>query len=355
MIAQAGAGRATAGGWAHAFGKVILLGEHAVVYGVPAIAVGISRGAMARVTPSKEGPSVLRLEGLPIDLRADDDERDLARSFRAVLEASSVRAPCLVEARADLPPGGGLGCSAALGVAIARALDPKADAQLVAERAMGWERVFHGNPSGIDTAVSAQGGCLFFERGRGFERVLLPAIGPAVGAEGSGAASAGKLLLCVGHTGTVSSTKSMVEGLARLRERRGPIVEKSFDAIRALVRNARLAIEAGDVKALGQLMDLNQMLLSGLFLSTQEIERLCGRAREVGALGAKLTGAGGGGCVVALVEDENVAERVLRSWKDDGFDGFLAETPGQPATRDETLARASARESTEPSELERSP
>jgi len=327
--------------WSHASGKVILLGEHAVVYGVPALAVGISRGAMARVTRQDEGPSVLRLEGLPVDLRADDEERDLSRGFRAVLEAARVQGSFLVEARADLPPGAGLGCSAALGVALARALDPTANASLVAERAMQWERVFHGNPSGVDTAVSAEGGCIYFERGRGFERVE----------------TGSPLLLCVGHTGTISSTKSMVEGVARLRERRPEVVAKSFEGIRSLVRNARLALEAGDVRALGQLMDLNQMLLSGLFLSTQEIERLCALARDAGALGAKLTGAGGGGCVAALVENRDTADRVLRAWKEAGFEGFLAETANRhagtrPAEREETPARASVRDL---GELERSP
>ncbi|WP_394839351.1 mevalonate kinase [Pendulispora rubella] len=324
--------------WSHASGKVILLGEHAVVYGVPALAVGISRGALARATPRDEGPSILRLDGLPVELRADDEERDLSRSFRAVLEASGVQGSFLVEARTDLPPGAGLGCSAALGVALARALDPGATAALTAERAMAWERVFHGNPSGVDTAVSAEGGCIYFERGRGFERVE----------------SATPLLLCVGHTGTISSTKSMVEAVARLRERRPEMVAKSFDAIRSLVRNARLAIEAGDVRALGQLMDLNQMLLSGLFLSTQEIERMCGLARDVGALGAKLTGAGGGGCVASLVENRDVAERVLHAWKEAGFEGFLAETTSgsRPADRAETPARGSVRDL---GELERSP
>ncbi|HWL85550.1 MAG TPA: mevalonate kinase [Polyangiaceae bacterium] len=303
--------------WSRAFGKVILLGEHAVVYGVPALAAGIGRGAAARATalPRAAGPSILRLEGLPVDLRADDEERDLARGFRAVLEESAVEGPVLVEARTDLPPGAGLGCSAALGVAIARAVDPGVSADIAAERAAAWERVFHGNPSGIDTAVSAGGGCIMFERGRGFERV-----------------HAAPLLLCIGHTGTISSTKSMVEAVARLRERKTAMVEKSFEAIRALVKNARLALEAGDVRAVGQLMDLNQMLLSGLFVSTHELERLCGTARESGALGAKLTGAGGGGCAVALVDSREVAERVLRAWKAEGFDGFLAETPGHEAT-----------------------
>jgi mevalonate kinase len=123
-----------------------------------------------------------------------------------------------------------------------------------------------------------------------------------------------------------SSTKSMVEAVARLRDRRPEVAEKSFEGIRSLVRNARLALEAGDVVGLGRLMDLNQMILAGLFVSTTEIERMCALARDAGALGAKLTGAGGGGSVVALVKTAEVAERVLFAWEKEGFSSFFART-----------------------------
>ena len=107
-----------------------------------------------------------------------------------------------------------------------------------------------------------------------------------------------------------------------MRARRPQVVDKAFDGIRALVSNARLAIEDGDRFALGRLMDLNQMLLSGLFVSTPEIEAMCEQARAAGALGAKLTGAGGGGSVVALVNGMSGAERVLEAWTKGGFGGF---------------------------------
>jgi mevalonate kinase len=290
-----------------ACGKVILLGEHAVVYGVPAIAVGIERGARAVVTPLPGGPSRLSLPAWNvITTTLENDAHDLSPALRAILAAARITRPVSVEAQASLPPGGGLGCSAALGVAIARALDPRASEAEVEERAMAWERVFHGNPSGIDAAVAARGGCVYFERGKEIEPVRVK----------------GGLTLCLGSTGRSSSTKSMVESVARLRERRPEVVGKAFEGIRSLARNARLAIEAGDRTGLGRLMDLNQMLLSGLFVSTQEIERLCDLARTAGALGAKLTGAGGGGCVVALVPTFAVADRVLEAWKGEGFDGF---------------------------------
>ena len=112
----------------------------------------------------------------------------------------------------------------------------------------------------------------------------------------------------------------MVEHVAKLRERKADLVSKSFEGIRSLVANARLAVEANDRVGLGRLMDLNQMLLSGLMLSTEEIETMCRLAREAGALGAKLTGSGGGGCVVALCEGE--AEPILARWEKEGFRSF---------------------------------
>lgn len=320
-----------------ACGKVILFGEHAVVYGVPAIAVGIDRGAWAEATPCPEGPATLHVRGWNIRVDETTSDVPVGRAFRDLLAATReeqraagapVRGAVAVEAEADLPPGGGLGCSAALGVAVARALDPSADGSTIAARAAAWERVFHGNPSGVDAAVAAHGGCVLFQRGPGpddksIQRVRIP----------------GPLRLCVGNSGQASSTKSMVDAVARLRERRPEITGKAFDAIHTLVKNARLAIEAGDLRAIGQLLDLNQMLLSGLFLSTPEIEQLCATARSAGALGAKLTGAGGGGCVVALVEGDAQASAVLSAWKAEGFDGF-ATTVGAAAVAPRDAAYA---------------
>jgi mevalonate kinase len=309
-------------GAGHACGKVILLGEHAVVYGIPAIAVGIDRGARARALALENGPSRLHVQGWNINVRENEEQHDLARAFRALLESARVASPAFgpyaVDVDADLPPGGGLGCSAAMGVAIARALEPKLGQAAIQDRAMAWERIFHGNPSGVDAAVAARGGCVLFRKGSGLEPVR----------------ARGAIHLCIGNTGMASSTKSMVETVARLRARKLETVEKAFEGIRVLVNSAHVAIEAGDRAALGRLMDLNQTLLGGLFLSTPEIERLCGLARDAGALGAKLTGAGGGGSVVALVPTQVVAEAVLRAWNSAGFKGFSTQVAPEARAHD---------------------
>ena len=183
-----------------ASGKVILFGEHAVVYGVPAIAVGIDRGATATARFSDEaGASTLRVGAWGITIPGDDRETPLGRAFGDLVVASGVRGSVIVEADTDLPPGAGLGCSAALGVAVARALEPDAGTDVIVERAGVWERVFHGNPSGVDAAVATLGGCVEFVRGAPVERVRVP----------------GAFHLCVGHSGQASSTRSMVDAVAR--------------------------------------------------------------------------------------------------------------------------------------------
>ncbi len=298
----------------HACGKLILAGEHAVVYGVPAVALGIDRGAVARGRKLACGPSRLRVTTWSTEVTEADDH-ELARAFRSLLD--SVRTygdldAIEIEASTELPAGGGLGCSAALGVAIARAVAQDANDDEVREHAMAWERIFHGNPSGVDAAVATLGGAVQFVR-EGDRSTIEPIV------------PLGCLVFAIGHSGVASSTRTMVESVARQRAERPTAVEKTFQSIRAVVAGVRLAIESGDRAALGKLLDENQRLLSTLSLSTPSIDVMCGSARETGALGAKLTGAGGGGCVVALAESRAMAEQILAAWRTRSFEGFVAE------------------------------
>lgn len=292
-------------------GKVILLGEHAVVYGRPALAAGIERGVRAEVRPAERTVLAIRPWGCEVTPDQDDE---LGRALAAVIaEQPGAVPPVRIEADVDLPAGAGLGCSAALGVAVVRALASAAGEtptdDVVAGRALAWERVFHGNPSGIDNTMAAHGGIACYRKGAPLEPVR----------------PRRPLLLVVGDSGQPSSTRAMVEGVARQHKRDPERTEKTLDAITALVNNAKLAIEEGDVRALGQLMDMNQALLSSLMLSTAPLEEMCAAARAAGAAGAKLTGAGGGGCMIALADGEAACERVRAAIEATGHRAFVAE------------------------------
>lgn len=306
---------------ARAVGKVILLGEHTVVYGGPAIAIGLTCGAEADVRRSTEtrlslGENVYVLGPEPLS----GAERAPARAFRALL--GELRAPPL-SARAALaiPAGAGLGASAALGVALARAVAALGDekggsAESAVERAaMAWENVFHGNASGIDTAAAQRGGCLWFTRAEG-------AFGLRVG-------RTLEVLVAVVEPGV--STRVMVEGVAERRRTARRDTDQAMEAINGLVESARHAIAGGERAELGRLMTRNHELLMQLGISTPALDHACRRAREAGALGAKLTGAGGGGCVIALVEETTRSE-VLAAWAQLGLtclDATALEGPAQ--------------------------
>jgi mevalonate kinase len=293
-------------------GKTVLLGEHAVVYGMPAIAAGISLGATARASASTS--SSIRIAER--EARAGDGS-ELGRALEQTCAALAV-GPHRIEVDVDVPLGSGLGGSAAIGVAVTRALLSLAGGSETRERvlagAAAWEQVFHGNASGVDAAAAYAGTCIWFTKEHGPEPmfVALPL----------------RLAICL--AGPPASTKQMVESVKALGDRRPDLLGKSLAGIESLVKNARLCIEAGDLSGLGQLMNYNQMLLAGLFLSTPEIERACAVAREAGALGAKLTGAGGGGAVIALCQAS--AEPIESALREAGFTAFSTEIAASSLT-----------------------
>jgi mevalonate kinase len=297
---------------ATAYGKVILLGEHATVYGEPALVVGVHHATWAEASAGLRGPDRLTIANFGVRVTTDESHQ-IALAFRALVEATRADlGACakdgafVVEAGTRLPPGGGLGSSAALGVAIARAIDPHATEEEVLARAMAWERVFHGNPSGVDTEAAARGGCFRFQKGRPSQDVTSPR----------------SFLLCVGYSGQGASTKATV---ARIAERVAARPTQTRAALARLGAFTELGCESlsrGDLKRLGLWMTEAQVELRALGVSTPELDRMTALAQDAGALGAKLTGGGGGGSVVALVDTRADARRVLSTWRLCGYSGF---------------------------------
>jgi mevalonate kinase len=295
-------------------GKIILLGEHSVVYGRPALAAAIAQGCHATAARADESTLSVQPWGVRVFAqRAEEDpERELLRRAFAVV-SESYGEKLSVSASMEIPGGAGLGGSAALSVAVIRACDAALSVTHTLDEIIAlshaWESVFHGNPSGVDSAMAARGGVAVYRKGQ-------PLVPHPIGAE---------FCFVVAHSGEHGSTKQMVASVARQHARDPDKANQVFDAIAAIVENGMRAIERGEREAFGQLMDLNQKLLSGLLLSTSTLEDMCKRAHEAGALGAKLTGGGGGGCMIALARDRTHAEELVRVLDGRGHAPFVVE------------------------------
>lgn len=285
----------TAGvGFGHA--KVILLGEHAVVYGQPALAAALQLGVRAKAHLG--GGPLVQIAQWEIDVRPDSaSDDDLARAMgRLFDQASSEVRDARVVADAEVPSRAGMGSSAALSVAVAQSLARLSGETLdvsVIERHAGLaEEVFHGRASGIDAAVASRGGMLRFVRGT--EPKSIPCM---------------ELPVVVAHVQSRVPTRHMVDRVRGALETNPREINAVFDEIGGLVASAESALARADLVDLGRLMDANHRALQRLDVSTPHLDAACKRARSAGALGAKMTGAGGGGCIIALApgREEEVA------------------------------------------------
>jgi mevalonate kinase len=286
----AGAPQRSTGPEAFGPGKVILLGEHAVVYGHPALAVPLSLGVTARGTPADR----CELGGLP-EL-SPPQRRMLDAAFDAVASATG-RPPLRIALSSTLPVSMGLGSSAALAVAVSRLLlgasGKRATPSRVLALALRMEEAFHGTPSGVDHTVSAHAAPLLYRRANPARpgrpgRVRQVRIG----------ARATLVLALVGpRRGTQETVAALRRRAARWPVRYGRL----FKEMGRLALEGTAALEKGDLDSLGDAMNVNHGLLAAAGVSSPALDAAVDALRRAGALGAKLTGAGGdGGAVVAL-------------------------------------------------------
>ncbi len=278
-------------------GKIILLGEHFVVKGIPAIAFSINLRANAEVKVLNSG----RHNGKPkvyTDLYGRVEKclsRGKIHPYCTVLKLIGLAKGVMARIRSRIPPCAGLGSSSATSLALAGAACyarmGRIDKELVLKAALEADKYFHGKPSGIDTITSLVGGFILFRGINDYEKL------------NSGST---ELRFIVVDTGLPKKTSKAVMKVLSLYNRRKRIMSKVYEAARELIDEAVHAIKRRDYASLGELMLVNQGLLNTIGVSFPEAESIIATAVNSGALGAKITGAGLGGSVIILAEEEKI-------------------------------------------------
>ena len=291
-------------------GKIILFGEHAVVYGQPALAVPVTQ-VQAEVRIDRIFSPGIRINAPNIQLNEKLDAlaptHPLAATVRNTLHALEVDSlnSVAILIRSSIPVASGLGSGAAVSVAIVRALATHLQKEMTDEQvsalAFETEKLYHGTPSGIDNTVVTYAKPVYFVKGQPIE--LLQVKHP--------------FTIVIGDTGIPASTKESVRDVRIQHHKKPDRYETLFATIGSIAKTARQLIESGMPESLGPLMDENHAMLRSMKVSSPELDHLVEAARERGALGAKMSGGGRGGNMIALVQASK-AGAVARALKEAG-------------------------------------
>lgn len=295
------------------FGKVILYNEHFVVYEVPSIVSAIDKATTATVERWK-GPGWSLDDRRPETPGYKAEKLEQQReSIDRILRAAGidpVKNPIKVTFGGDLVAASGIGASAASCVALARALSDEFGLGLSDERinelAYEGERAYHGTPSGVDNTAATYGGLLWFVRGKPIERISIKH----------------PVEVVMGNTGIVANTEAAVAGVRERKQKYPEKYDKIFKEAEGVAHEARRALVDYDLRAVGRLMDENHRQLQAIEVSCKELDFLVELARANGAYGAKMTGGGLGGSVVALTPDEELQELVALAMEREGFEAL---------------------------------
>lgn len=288
-------------------GKLILCGEHAVVYQRPAIAIPVAGvRATATLTPTRPG-SGLCFEAPDLERSwatnqtPDDPITQVAMATLAMLQVPTPDA--VVHITSEIPIASGMGSGAAIATAVVRVLalahQQAISAAQVSALVYESEKRYHGTPSGIDNTVVAYEQPIVYTR-RGTPQQPLPALIEPL-------TISSPFTLLIADSGVRSATHRPVGDLRQRWQRDPQHYEAMFDQVGTVVNAVRAALNSGNLSALGPLLNQNQHLLQELGISSPELDQLVDAARAAGALGAKLSGAGWGGVIIALIRDTMVA------------------------------------------------
>ena len=313
------------------FGKVILFGEHFVVHGLPGIVSAIDLTVDVEVKRVGEGIHV-RDERKGARGYAERKRTQQKESIERMLKIMGIdleEASLEIWLGGNLPGFSGIGASAASSVAIARAIAEEFEMNLSDERineiAYEAEKAYAGTPSGIDNTAATYGGLIWFRKNLSggpntFERLNIKE----------------SVEIIIGNTGVVADTKEMVAGVAERKKKNPEKYDPLFNQAESLALQARKALENFNLRKIGRLMNENHGLLQEIEVSCKELDYLTNLALEHGAFGAKLTGGGGGGCMIALTPGKELQEAVATAMEKEEFKVLKAKI-GIPKYKENSL------------------
>ena len=297
------------------FGKTILFGEHFVVHGVPGIASAVDSAADAEVKKATKGINVTD-ERTGAKGYAEKKKLQQLESIERMLKAMNMdpkKVAMDIWLGGNLPGFSGLGASAASSVAIARAIADEYGLDFSDEQindiAYEAEKAYAGNPSGIDNTAATFGGLIWFEKNLAGGSNTIEQLNIQEPVE-----------IVIGNTGIVANTKAMVAGVGERKKQNPEKYDAIFSQARDLAHKGRKALDEFDLKQVGVLMDENHRLLQEIEVSCEELDCLVDLARKMGAFGAKMTGGGGGGCMLALTPGKALQEKVASAIEAEGFE-----------------------------------
>jgi mevalonate kinase len=300
------------------YGKTILFGEHFVVYGLPAIASALGAFTTADVrvvegsgwTVDDQRPATPGYKEMKYD-QAMQSVVNLLNHLNMDFENQKLD----ISFAGDLVAASGVGASAAQCTSLARALsetfDLGLDDERINEAAYEGEKAYHGTPSGIDNTASTYGGLIWFVRNLSGGRNTMDRL-----------QSPRKMLLVIANSGITASTAEVVADVRRLKDENPEDFQRIFGEYGKLAEEARKALVEGDIAAVGGLMSQNHRLLQQITVSGEVNDELVGIALENGAVGAKMTGTGRGGLVIALAENEDVQEKIADVIEEKGYSAW---------------------------------
>ncbi|MFH1225136.1 MAG: mevalonate kinase [Candidatus Diapherotrites archaeon] len=297
------------------FGKTILFGEHFVVYGMSAIACALGDATTAKVGRVKlaNGKKYELVDNRPETPGYKVQKRgEYEALIENVLAFMGVKEQVRITLGGTLVAASGVGASAACATALARAIDDEfkmgRNNEKINEAAYEGEKGPHGTPSGIDNTAAVYGGMIVFRKGADGGKNEMEKLKMEKPVE-----------IVLGNSGRTSSTKEVIADVRRLKDEKPNETAKVFDEYEKIAEEAKKALLASDFKKVGGLMNKNHGLLQKITVSCDELDEMVGAARGAGALGAKLTGTGRGGLMVALTPGKDLQGKVAEAIEKLGY------------------------------------